>query len=152
MSGRYPDLANYNDDFLVQTFQIQYPAPTSTDDAICMQNTYTVLRGGRELKDVDGYDSILSFPTVPLVSRVSEPTRTTPQEHVIDFHRYITLFGEHVGWEFLDDLMGDPKKCGAWYCDFGVRNARVAQGYMTRLAIVQPSLRVATIESEFDFR
>ena len=63
MSGRYPDLANYNDDFLVQTFQIQYPAPTSTDDAICMQNTYTVLRGGRELKDVDGYDSILSFPT-----------------------------------------------------------------------------------------
>ena len=134
MSGRYPDLTKYNDDFLVHAFQIQYPAPTSTDEAKCMQNAYTVLRGRSELKDVDDFD----FPTISLILNVFEPIGTTSQEFVIDFHKYIREFGEHVGWEFLDDLMGDPKKCGAWYCDVGVRNARVAQRYMTTLATVKP--------------
>ena len=142
MSGRHPDLTKYNDDFLVQAFQIQYPAPTSTDDARCMQNAYTVLRGRSELKDVDYFD----FPTISLILNVSEPIATASWDRVNDFHSYITVFGDHVGWGFLDNLMGDPKKCGALYCDIGVRNARVARGYMTTLATLNPRLQVVKSE------
>ena len=134
MSGRHPDLTKYNDDFLVHAFQIQYPAPASVDDARCMQNAYTVLRGRSELEDVDDSD----FPTLSI--RISEPIGLVSEGRVIDFHRYMRVFGKHVGWEFLDNLMNDPKKCGALYCDVGVRNARVAQQYMTTLPHVEKSV------------
>ena len=137
MSGRHPDLTKYNDDFLVQAFQIQYPASISTDDARCIQNAYTVLRGQSELKDVDGSD----LSTMLLIISISEPIGPTSEERVIDFYRYIRALGKHVGWGFLDSLMGDPKKCGALYCDVGVRNARVAQRYMTTLAAVKSRLQ-----------
>ena len=106
-----------------------------------MQNAYTVLRGWSELKNADA--SVIFFPLAPLILRVSEPIGTASGERVIDFYRYITVFGEHVGWEFLDDLMGDPERCGALYCDVGLRNARVAQQYMVTLATVQPRFRGA---------
>ena len=138
MSGRHLDLTKYNDDFLVHAFQIQYPAPTSTDDARCMQNAYTVLRG----RKAHGSDSDPLFPTITLILSVSEPIGAASLERVIDFYRCIRVFGKHVGWEFLDNLMGDPKKCGAWYCDVGVRNARVAQRYMTTLTTLKPMLHV----------
>jgi len=138
MSGCYPDLTEYNDDFLAYAFQTQCPAPASTDEARCMQNVYTALRGLSQLND-DNSDPIDPF----LVSMFFEPIGTTSAERVTDFCRYITAFEDRAGWEFLDNLMGDPKKCGALYCDFGVRNARVAQRYMTTLATAKPRLEVA---------
>jgi len=131
MSGRYPDLTNYNDDFLVYIFQTQYPAPTSTYEARCVQDAYTVIRGQRELKGN-------RLDWLPLFLSVSTPIGTGLQRRVIDFCNHVVTFRERVGWEFLDNLMGDPKKCGSLYCDVGVRNARVAQRFMTTLAIVNP--------------
>ena len=142
MRGRYPELTKYNDDFLVHAFQTQYLAPTSTDEARCMQNAYTVLRGQSELEDVRDLD----FPTILLILSVSEPTGTVSHERVNEFHLYIRVLGEHIGWEFLDNLMGDPKKCGALHCDVGVRNARVAQRCMTILATMKPRLHVTKRE------
>jgi len=98
-----------------------------------MQNAYTVFRGLIERKDFDRSD----FPImIRLILGVSEPIGTTSLDRVIDFYSYIRVFGEHVGWELLDNCMGNPKKCGALYCDVGVRNARVARGCMTTLATV----------------
>ena len=58
MAGRYP---RCNDDgFLVYVFQIQSPAPTSTDKVRCVQNAYLVHCGQSELNGVDGSD----FPTI----------------------------------------------------------------------------------------
>ena len=136
MSGRHPDLNKYNDDFLIHTFQIHHPAPTSTDEARCMQNAYTILRGQIEREDIE----ISESSTLHLILSVSEPMGAASKERVIDFYRYIRVFGEHVGWELLDYCMGDPKKCGALYCDVSVRNARVAQGCMKTLAPVKPRL------------
>ena len=45
----------------------------------------------------------------------------------------LRAFEERAGWEFLENLMSDPKKCGAFYCDVALRNARIAQHYMTTL-------------------
>ena len=134
MSGRHPDLTKYNDDFIIHAFQIQYPASTSADDARCMQNAYTVLRGQSELKDVD-------TSGFPLIIRISEPIGLASEERIIDFYRYIRALEKRVGWEFLDTLMGDPKKCGALYCDVGVRNARVARRYMTNLVTMKSRLQ-----------
>jgi len=41
-------------------------------------------------------------------------------------------------WQLLDDIMGDQKECGALYCKAGIRHARIAQQYMTILALAKP--------------
>jgi len=138
MTSRHPDLIKF-DDFIVHAFQIQCPAPVSTDDARCMQNAYTVLREASQVipeleTNVDLYHSVFL-----LSLSVSEPIWATSTQRLDDFRDYIQILGETSGWEFVDNLMGDQKKCGALYCDIGIRNARVAHQYMTTLASVKPS-------------
>jgi len=104
-----------------------------------MQNAYTVFRGLIERKDADSSDVSM----LHLILSLSEPIGTASQDRVLDFYGYRSVFGEHVGWELLDSCMGDPKKCGALYCDVGMRNARVAQVCMTTLATVKSRLHEA---------
>ena len=109
-----------------------------------MQDAYTILRGASELKgDFNRYLLDLTFGASKLVG-------TASMQLVANFEWYITRFQERVGWEPLDNIMGDPTKCGALYCDVGVRNARVARRYMTTLAAVKPRLHVA--KSDFGCR
>ena len=142
MSGRHSDLTKYNDDFLARVFRNLCPTPASPDEARCMQNAFTILRGASQLS----YEEEFSFPAIRLILPVSEPIGAAAQKRVIDFHRYIITVSRTVDWALLDDLMGDPKKCGALYCDVGVRNARVVQRYMTKLATATLRLRVARNE------
>ena len=130
MNSHYPDLVGYDNDFLLLAFQIHCPAPTSEDDARCMQNAYTILRATSNLKD-NWFTGDLPGP---LIFSVSEPIGSPSKQAVDDFQRYILGFVGLGGWKLLDDLMGDQRKCGALYCDVGLRHARVAQQYMTTLA------------------
>jgi len=121
MSGDYPDLVGYDDDFLVHAFQIHCPAPTSVDDAICMQNAYTAF-----------HEALALGPWIPTPS-FSQSIGPASTVAVDDFQHYIRTFAERAGLEFLETLMADEKKCGVLYCEVGIRNARVARLYMTTL-------------------
>jgi len=101
-----------------------------------MQNAYTVLREASYLKD-NWFGGALPGP---LVFSVSEPTGSPSKQAVDDFQRYILGFVGLGGWRLLDDLMSDQRKCGALYCDVGIRHARVARQYMTNLAAVKPDV------------
>ena len=136
MNDQYPDLVGYDDDFLLLAFQIHCPAPTSVDDARCMQNAYTILRGASNLKD-SGFNGTLPGP---LIFSVSEPIGSPSKQAVDDFQRYILGFVGLGGWKLLDNLMGDRRKCGALYCDGGIRHARISQQYMMTLAAVTPDV------------
>ena len=136
MSGRYPNLLGYDDDFLLLAFEAHCPVPTSVDDARCMQNAYTILRGASNRKQTYMYPS----DRFPLILSISEPIGGASKQVVEDFQLYMVAFKACAGWEFLDDVMGDPKKCGALYCDVGTRNARIAQRYMTILVAGEPDV------------
>ena len=143
MSGRYPDLVGYDDHFLLVIFQTHCPAPTSVDDAKYMQNAYTILRArARNLSD-DDRDPFYTPPTrrinLDIISAISgaiegDAIGGASMKIFEDIYDYITFFVARAGWEFLDNIMGDPKKCSALYCDVGIRNARIAQRYMMILA------------------
>jgi len=57
-----------------------------------------------------------------------------------DFQEYIVGFEKVAGWEFSDNPMGDENKCGALYCNVGVRNAGIVHQYMSILAGVKQSI------------
>ena len=130
MSSDYPDLVGYDDDFLVRAFRLHCPAPQSVEDARCMQNAYTILREF----EVSDQDNFYVGDPLHLISSIPEPIVGASIQGVNDFLSYIQALGKRGGWEFVDNLMGDPKKCGALYCDVGIRNARIAQRYMATLA------------------
>jgi len=56
---------------------------------------------------------------LPLLLSIWEPIGGALKQVVGDFQRYITVFEARIGWGFLDNLMGEPKKCGAFHCDSG---------------------------------
>ena len=95
-----------------------------------MQDAYTLHRktSGRE----DPH--ILTIDHIAAILSISEPIGGASKQVMDDFQLYIYIVGWQLGWEFLDNLMGDPKKCGALYCDVGTRNGRIARLYMTILA------------------
>jgi len=107
-----------------------------------MQNAYTILRGA---SNPGGVDTISPEGLLPLILSISEPIGHASKKVVDNFQRYISVVearaGWECGWEFLDNVMGDPMKCGVLYCDVGIRNARIAQRYMMTLAAKRPSTR-----------
>ena len=130
ISGRYPNLVGYDDNFLLLIFQMHCPAPPSEDDARHMQDTYTLLRKTSGREDLP----MLAIDHLAAILSISEPIGGASKQVVDDFQLYIYVVGQQLGWEFLDNLVGDPKKCGALYCDVGTRNGRIARLYMTILA------------------
>ena len=129
MSGRYPDLVGYDDDFRIRAFQILCSAPTSVDDAICMQNAYTALRKAVVLDAVSVREARTPWAPTPSF----EPIGAASTLAVVDFQQCILTLGEFAGWELVDNFMADQKKCGALYCEVAIRNARIARLYMTTL-------------------
>ena len=86
MSGRYPDLLMYDDNFLVRAFQIHCPALTSVDDAISMQNAYTFFRGLSSWTGINGWCRRF----VPLDLSIPEPMLGGALEQLVDgFLHYI---------------------------------------------------------------
>ena len=124
MNGRYSNLMEYNDDFLVHAFQILCPALTF--DRGFIHQAYTDLRKRRGWTAPYEYGQLLPLLSLP-------PDRCDRD----DFECYIKGFHERAGREFLDTLIGDPEKCGVLYRDVGQCNARFAERYMTTLRAVK---------------
>jgi len=72
-----------------------------------MQNAYTILRGASNPEDI--YWHIYSRDRLPLILRISEPIGSVSKEVVDEFQRYVGIVQARVGWEFLDNVMGDPR-------------------------------------------